>query len=174
LFLAALLALGPGLAVNGVLKPYWSRPRPKEIKAFGGTQEYISVWQRGPLGVGKSFPSGHASMGFYLMAPAFVLYRRRPRWALAFLLLGLAGGAVIGLGRVAQGQHFPSDVLWAGGLVYLSGVLLRYLFHLASPRIGRGEVDEARPVLLSIEAIRRQAASEKKDRIPVPQRRRAA
>ena len=36
-------------------------------------------------------------MGFYLMAPAFVCYRRWPRTAAVFLLLGLFAGGVIGL-----------------------------------------------------------------------------
>lgn len=129
LFLALLLAIGPGLAINGILKPQWSRPRPVQTKAFGGEHDFVGVWGFGPRGASKSFPSGHASMGFYLMAPAFLLFQRRPRLAAMFLMLGLAGGAFLGLARVAQGQHYASDVLWAGGLVYFSGLLLGYLFH---------------------------------------------
>ena len=63
-------------------------------------------------------------MGFYFMAPAFVCWRRRPCLALAFLLLGLSGGAVIGLARMVSGSHFPSDVLWAGGIVYYTALTL--------------------------------------------------
>ena len=63
-------------------------------------------------------------MGFCLMAPAFVFYRRRPRLAAGFLLLGLAGGLMIGAARVVAGCHFPSDVLWAGGIVYFTALLL--------------------------------------------------
>jgi len=151
LFLGLLLALGPGLAVNGILKPAWSRPRPNQVEAFGGAHEFISVWGMGPQGSSKSFPCGHASIGFYLMAPAFLLYRRRPRWALAFLLVGLSGGGVLGLARVAQGQHFLSDVLWSAGLVYLCGVVLSYLFF----RTPATEVDDGaggtRPHILTLE-----------------------
>jgi membrane-associated PAP2 superfamily phosphatase len=137
-FLALMLALGPGLVVNGILKPNWGRPRPGQVQEFGGELDFVDAWEfgEGPSGISKSFPSGHASMGFYLMAPAFLLYRRHPKWALAFLGLGLAGGLAVGLGRIAQGQHFPSDVLWAGGLVYLVGTVLAYIFQACSSVAG--------------------------------------
>jgi membrane-associated PAP2 superfamily phosphatase len=123
-FFAAMLALGPGLIVNGVFKPYWNRPRPVQTLAFGGSQPFVPIWESGPCPHSKSFPSGHASMGFYLFAPAFLLYRKRRAWALAFVALGLAGGLVIGAARVLQGAHYPSDVLWSAGMVYLSGLAL--------------------------------------------------
>jgi membrane-associated PAP2 superfamily phosphatase len=138
LFLALMLALGPGLVVNGILKPHWGRPRPGQIREFGGKHQFVDAWQfgHGPAGICKSFPSGHASMGFFLMAPAFLLYRRRPTWAVAFLGLGLIGGLMVGMGRIAQGQHFPSDVLWAGGMVYLVGMVLAYIFQICSSVAG--------------------------------------
>ena len=36
LFLILVMLLGPGLLVNGVLKEYWGRPRPRNIIPFGG------------------------------------------------------------------------------------------------------------------------------------------
>jgi len=42
----------------------------------------------------------------------------------------------MGVARMVQGGHFPSDVLWAGGMVYLVGLSLYYLLRLdqeASP-----------------------------------------
>jgi lipid A 4'-phosphatase len=122
-FFAAMLALGPGLIVNGVLKPHWQRPRPVQTLAFGGNQPFVHVWGFGTSPHSKSFPSGHASMGFYLFAPAFLLYRHRRDWALAFVALGLVSGLAIGAGRILQGAHYPSDVLWSAGLVYLSGLV---------------------------------------------------
>ena len=108
LFLALLLAIGPGLAINGIVKPQWSRPRPVQIKAFGGQHEFISVWGLGPRGASKSFPSGHASMGFYLMAPAFLLYQKRPRLAVLFLTLGLAGGSLLGFAASHRDSILPA------------------------------------------------------------------
>lgn len=153
-FLAALLALGPGLLVNGVFKPNWQRPRPLQIQVFGGSQRFVPVWGWGADLEGKSFPSGHASMGFYLLAPAFLCYRRR-RWALAFVALGLAGGLLIGAGRVAQGAHYPSDILWSAGMVYLSGLILWSLIRIASRARtsladGRRAVPEPSLVLLRL------------------------
>lgn len=135
LFLALLLIVGPGIVVNVLFKPYWSRPRPHATVPFGGEREFLLVWQRGSGQEDSSFPSGHAAMGFYLMAPALVCYRRQPRLAAAFLLLGLASGTVIGLARMVAGCHFPSDVLWAGGLVYFTALLLAapFRFGLGKP-----------------------------------------
>jgi lipid A 4'-phosphatase len=136
-FLAAMLAVGPGVMINGVVKPWVQRPRPRHTVPFGGVQPFLHVGERAaadaPDTVGQSFPSGHASAGFLLMAPAFLLARRHPRWACAFLLLGLTWGCVLGLGRIAQGDHFASDVLWSGGMVYLSGLVLNRLFDLVPP-----------------------------------------
>jgi lipid A 4'-phosphatase len=127
LFYFLLLVIGPGLIVNSILKPHWGRPRPNSIVAFGGDRQFVSVGQWGYGQDDTSFPSGHASVGFYLMAPAFACYPRRPRWALAFLLFGLLSGCLIGLARIVAGGHFPSDVLWSGAIVYFTGLVLARL-----------------------------------------------
>ncbi len=129
LFFAALLALGPGLLINGMLKPHSARPRPHQIEAFGGDQTFVGAWEIGCTADGKSFPCGHASMGFYLMAPAFLLYRTRRLLAVGFVALGLFGGTLIGLARIIEGDHFPSDVVWSAGVVYLSGLVLVVLLN---------------------------------------------
>ena len=134
LFFALLLIIGPGIVVNGLFKPFWNRPRPHATIPFGGPRDFVAVWQRGSGQDDSSFPSGHAAMGFYLMAPAMVCYRRRPRLAAAFLLLGIAAGTVIGSARIVAGCHFASDVLWSGGLVYFTALLLAAPF-----RFGQGE-----------------------------------
>jgi membrane-associated PAP2 superfamily phosphatase len=141
-FLAAMLALGPGLIVNGVFKPYWQRPRPLQTLAFGGSEPFVPVWELGASPHCKSFPSGHASMGFYLLAPAFLCHRRR-RLALTFVAVGLAGGLLVGAGRVMQGAHYPSDVVWSAGMVYLSGLVLFGMFQLAKSA-GQRAADSAR------------------------------
>jgi len=138
LFLCLLLALGPGVLVNGVFKPNWYRPRPKQVSDFGGKQAFVYVWDIAPQTPSRSFPSGHASMGFYLMAPAFLLYRRRPQLALFFLALGSTAGLSIGIARLAQGGHFPSDILWSGGMVYAAGLILRGVFQLVRQWQRRG------------------------------------
>jgi lipid A 4'-phosphatase len=133
LFLVLLMALGPGLLVNAVFKDHWGRPRPRQMQAFGGDRSFHEVWERGIDGAGRSFPSGHASAAFYLMAPYFVLRARDRRRARLALAAGIGYGVVMGYARMAQGGHFPSDVLWAGGVVYLVGLSLYYLLRLDQP-----------------------------------------
>jgi membrane-associated phospholipid phosphatase len=141
LFFALVLIIGPGILVNCVLKPYWSRPRPRATKPFWAgdnphdpPRDFVPVWQKGVGEEDSSFPSGHAAMGFYLMAPAFVCYRRRPWLAAGFLLLGLGSGTLIGLARVVAGCHFPSDVLWAGGIIYFTALVLAAPFRFGRER----------------------------------------
>ncbi|MDY0093490.1 MAG: phosphatase PAP2 family protein [Candidatus Vecturithrix sp.] len=130
LFLVLLMLIGPGLVVNSIFKEHWGRPRPRAVVQFGGKQTFLTVWQKGESGKGSSFPSGHASMGFFLLSPYFVLRHRSKKWAWTFLGLGLGYGLLMGLVRMVQGGHFASDVLWAGGMVYLCALGLYYLLHL--------------------------------------------
>ncbi len=137
LFFILLLALGPGL-VTSALKDSWGRPRPRQVESLGGDQKYLQVWQTGIPGKGKSFPSGHAAIAFYLVAPYFVLRRSSARRALVCLALGLAYGALMGLARMIQGGHFPSDVLWSAGVVYLTALLVSYVLFRDTDRAGAG------------------------------------
>ncbi len=112
--------VGPGLIVNSLLKEHWGRPRPVQVVEFGGEETFLLVGVPGSSPVARSFPSGHASIAFFAMAPFFPLLTRRRREAWFFLGLGLVWGAVVGVGRVAQGGHWVSDVVWAGAIVYLT------------------------------------------------------
>ncbi len=125
LFLALVAIVGPFLIVNAIGKGSWGRPRPNNLAEFGAEAEYREFWSPGTQpGIHKSFPSGHASIGFYLVAPAFLFYRRnRRRFALLFSA-GLAYGTMMSASRVLQGSHFVTDVLWAAGVVYLTCAVL--------------------------------------------------
>lgn len=119
-FLVLVMIIGPGLLVNEVFKKNWGRPRPRDVFEFAGDRAYVPVWTKSPPENGNAFASGHASTGFYLIAPFFFLRGRRNRLALLFLVVGLLYGSWIGLARMIQGAHFLSDVVWAAGFVYLS------------------------------------------------------
>lgn len=125
------IALGPGILVNLTFKEHWGRPRPHEVIEFGGSQEFKYVWQMGEEG--KSFPCGHCSMGFYLAIPYLFWRKRRKLLAYFSLFVGFSAGFVIGFARVIAGAHFPSDVLWAGGMVWLTGILGFYLLKVYKP-----------------------------------------
>ncbi len=124
LFLALALALGPGLLINVGLKDQMGRARPRELTEYGKNQVYTPFWRPGESGTNSSFPSGHAGAAFYCIAPFFIFRRSRPRLALAWLGGGLAWGSLTGLGRLLEGAHFFSDIVWAGVLIYLTCDLL--------------------------------------------------
>ncbi|MCI5137214.1 MAG: phosphatase PAP2 family protein [Candidatus Electrothrix sp. AR1] len=124
IFILLLLALGPGLVINILLKGELGRPRPRQIVEFGGEHQFTQCWQPGGGGSNSSFPSGHAAIAFFLMAPWFILRDEKKRYAKAFLMSGLLFGTLVGIARILQGGHFVSDILWAGGLLYILGSLL--------------------------------------------------
>jgi membrane-associated PAP2 superfamily phosphatase len=126
-FLVLVMIVGPGLLVNTLFKQNWGRPRPLDIVEFSGEKQYVAPWAKRSPGMGNSFASGHAATGFYLFAPYFFLRRRYKRRAVFFMALGLGYGSIIGLARIIQGAHFLSDVMCAGGLVYVSGLVFYYL-----------------------------------------------
>ncbi len=133
LFFALMLLLGPGIMVNCISKPYCGRPRPHLTKQFGGGKDFLPLFVTGGNLEGdcNSFPSGHASMGFFLMAPAFVLYRRRLGWAVVFLFLGLIAGCTIGVARMAAGAILPAT--WSGrGVSSISRVCCWRLFFVSA------------------------------------------
>ncbi len=123
-FLVLYLALGPGLLVNVVFKDGWGRPRPREIAQFGGSKQFLQPWQKGVSGQGRSFPSGHASAAFFLIAPFFIYRRRSPRCGRYWLMGGISFGILMSFARITQGGHYLSDIVWAFGMVYLTGLLL--------------------------------------------------
>jgi lipid A 4'-phosphatase len=124
-FLALLLLIGPGLLVNASLKSVWGRPRPLQCQEFGGEMTFLPVgeWAKHSF-PNSSFPSGHASVAFFLMGLGFVISPRRPMLRRGCFIGGIVYGTAMGLTRVLQGGHFLSDVLWAGAIVYFVGVAL--------------------------------------------------
>jgi lipid A 4'-phosphatase len=114
-FLLLSLALGPGLIVNGVLKEFWGRARPGDIAAFGGEGHYTPPFMiADQCATNCSFVSGHAAIGFWVVAFALLA---PARWRRAAVIVALLFGAVVGGARVVVGAHFLSDVVFAGIIV---------------------------------------------------------
>ncbi|MBI5592144.1 MAG: phosphatase PAP2 family protein [Deltaproteobacteria bacterium] len=126
IYLLAVLAIGPGLIVNIVLKDNWGRARPYDVIQFGGKSAFTPAFVISrECRNNCAFVSGHAAMGFYFIAFGFLCQRRR---TLFFLLSGIYG-TVVGLVRILQGGHFPSDVVFAFFIIYaLSAVLYWIMF----------------------------------------------
>jgi lipid A 4'-phosphatase len=124
MYLALVMAVGPGLIVNAVFKDHFGRPRPRDVEQLGGEKEFLPVLQPDFSQTEKSFPSGHASMGFYWMCLGIFFWERNRKLGWGFLLFGVAYGSLMGFGRIVQGGHWLSDILWAGGFVYLTSWIL--------------------------------------------------
>jgi len=128
LFVVMAMTLAP-VAVTS-LKQVTDRPCPWDLVEFGGSIPSTPLFQHRslPHGRGLCFPAGHASTGFALMAFYFAAFReRRHRLARAVLILGVLTGLLLGLGRIAQGAHFVSHVLWAGLVCWLVMLTLHLL-----------------------------------------------
>ena len=137
LFILLCVAVGPGLIINVVLKDHWGRARPRQIVEFGGRLEYTQPFVLTGT-YGKSFPCGHCSVGYLYAAGWWVWRRRRPRLAALSLAFGLLVGTLLGIGRMAAGAHFLSDVLWSALLAYgIAHVLYYYALRVPAREDGR-------------------------------------
>jgi membrane-associated PAP2 superfamily phosphatase len=122
-FLLLSLAVGPGL----------------DTVQFGGTQEFRRITNPGAGGAperggaGRSFPSGHAAAAFWSTSLFFVARYLWPQRALLTLGVTVGIGLLVGTGRILAGRHYPSDVLWAGVIVFSISGLIAYLW-LKLPR----------------------------------------
>ncbi len=114
LFLSLSMALGAGLITHLIFKEFWFRPRPIQTSLFGGIEQFNPFYMPKFTfpNFCKSFPSGHATMGFYFINLIILGVRLKSR-----LLKQIGIGSTIimsfllGFSRIAQGAHFLSDVL---------------------------------------------------------------
>jgi undecaprenyl-diphosphatase len=117
---AAALASGAlAYVVNQVVHALHDRARPYEAHA-GVSHPYAT-------GTDASFPSDHASAAFGIAWAVFLIDRK-----IGSIFLSLA--AVVGVGRVITGAHYPGDVL-AGVVVGLVTAIV--VVRLARPLLER-------------------------------------
>lgn len=96
-----------------IIRHFYDRPRPFEV-----LDNIYRLIQHSP---GGSFPSGHAAF-FFALAMAVAYYY--PKTSILFFLAALS----IGMGRVAAGLHWPSDILGGAVVGILSAMFLRWTF----------------------------------------------
>jgi lipid A 4'-phosphatase len=125
-YLLAVFVIGVLLIVNALFKDCWTRARPNETTEFGGTRRFTPAFVvAGQRRTNGSWPSGHATLGFYFLSVGMLLKRRRA----AVLVAASALGGLIGLARIAQGRHFLSDVVSAFFIMYIVARALYWIMY---------------------------------------------
>jgi lipid A 4'-phosphatase len=111
-YVALSFALGPGLVTNALLKNEIGRARPHQTVEFGGTKSFSAPFAPADqCDRNCAFVSGHAAFAFALMTFVFLMKagtarRHAGRTVIAF-------GILVGIGRMMQGAHWLSDVVFA-------------------------------------------------------------
>lgn len=123
IYIAAVGLLGSVAAIH-FIKRYIMRCRPYYIESFGGPSPFTEIWTQNlseAVNITKcvSFVSGHAAIGFLIYAIAFTTVKGKK-----FIILGTIIGGLFGFIRIIQGQHFLSDVIFSGYVMYFSALLL--------------------------------------------------
>ena len=145
LYLLLAAILGPGLLVNALLKEHVGRARPSQILEFNGNKAFV-----GPLHISTecesncSFSSGHAAMGYYFSSLSYLA--PNPYKAIVFLF-GIILGSAVGFGRVLQGGHFLSDVIFSGLFIILTNHLCFVLWQKAFKKPGKIKGKKHRRIL---------------------------
>ncbi len=114
-------ALTARFGFTELIRLFYDRPRPFDLPAEVLTKAGIDhINQLIPHASGGSFPSGHAAFAFAIAAAVSFYY---PRLGIFFW----PSAILIGLGRIAAGVHWPSDIL-GGALVGIGTVWFLRLF----------------------------------------------
>lgn len=123
------MAVGSGLITNALLKSYWGRPRPIQVQEYGGTHPFrpfycpnFSKTFKGNFRC-RSFPSGHASTGFFFLALLPIGWRlRSKKMIFAGVALSILLGGVLSYARIAAGGHFFSDCVSSALVMWLIAI----------------------------------------------------
>ena len=109
--------------VNLILKNFWGRARPNDVKEFGG-KETFSPWFEitNACETNCSFVSGDASVGFSII----ILYLITKK--IIFLYVSVVAGLILGLIRIMAGGHFLSDIFFAGFFIVILNIILFELY----------------------------------------------
>jgi membrane-associated phospholipid phosphatase len=121
----AVAFFGYVICIQGV-KYFWGRFRFRELDA---AFSQFTPWYL-PQGItgSDSFPSGHAAMGWILLA-LLILLSNKKEWVknLSFVLIFI-WAVVLALSRVIIGAHYASDVLFGSFFVIITFVIFNNQF----------------------------------------------
>ncbi len=111
-FLFSSFLLGPVLLVNGLLKEFIGRARPKNIIEYGGTKIFSPAYfPADQCETNCSFVSGDAAVAFSTIAFALI-YKGKLRFQL--VAIALSFGVLVSIYRLGTGAHFLSDTVLSG------------------------------------------------------------
>ncbi len=152
IFLYLVLLVGGGLVVNYTFKEHFGRARPRDVAEFGGAKVFSPAFVIShQCRTNCSFSSGDAAGGFFSIALAMALSRRRAVFMAAVLF-----GVVQSLARISAGAHFFSDTVTSFFVMWIvADVLFFYLVTLPSGFAETGPPAEpAAPAQLAAHADR--------------------
>jgi len=140
IFLISTLIIIPGLIVNTGLKEHWGRPRPLNVTEFGGPQHFVAWWNpTGDCVKNCSFVSGDVAAVTWAVAPAALL---PPFWRVVAIGVSLAAAGFVGVMRMMAGGHFPSDVIFAAAITFVSiWLVYALIFRWKSTRLSDDGVE---------------------------------
>jgi lipid A 4'-phosphatase len=106
-YLFLVLIIGAGLIVNVAFKDHFGRARPRDVAEFGGSKVFTPPFvMSNECTTNCSFSSGDGAAGFFSLALALALSRKRWLFAAA-----LAIGVLVSYARISAGAHFFSDTV---------------------------------------------------------------
>ena len=130
--LLIILSLAFAPLVISALKGITGVYSPVDLLPYGGKHQHLGFlshrYAYGAVDGGRSFPAGHASGGFALMALYYLPVRRGVR--ISLLCLGLLAGWGMGIYQMARGEHFLSHTL---ATMFLTLALMTFLEKILYP-----------------------------------------
>lgn len=123
-FITSFVAMGFAITADFFISMFWRRPSPY----LAHSDEVLTPITHGLKVSATSFPSVHTYIAFAIATSIFLYGHKRLGSALFVV------AALIGIGRVGAGLHYPTDVIGGAFLGIASGILAFLLVHSAEKR----------------------------------------
>lgn len=118
LFVFSVILAIPFLGLHFILKPLWGRARPYQLEEFGGDLQFSNIFELSPSLELNSFPSGHSSMAFSMLAICYIVPLIYRKLVLCVVSIWAIAGA---FNRVVMGGHYLSDII-ASAIITIFGI----------------------------------------------------
>lgn len=123
----SLVGLIGSVGIVHFMKAYFMRCRPNTLQIFNGKEIFTKAWMINDYAYNfsacKSFISGHSAIGFLIFSIAFIFSKHSPERKF-YIILGILVGSLFGIIRIIQGQHFASDVIFSGYVIFFTSIII--------------------------------------------------